>query len=374
MTGTPERLLAQHHVRAAHQPRNAPYTFLEDGFYRTLKRRAAPVLRRLGTGPGLATRVIADTCVGAFLAASAASVLLRSPLLALAAGGALMLAIGTGHNFLHQRDNWRMFYLDLSFLSSAEWRVSHALSHHMFPNTLYDLEVTQLEPLVLFFTHAKSRLRRGLGHLVLYHIPILLTFFVEGLKRTLRWLRGEQRPRPENILPLLHLLLLTMLASLPAQPAGGGWLAAAARALPLWALTHASASYLFLTVGFAAAHHHPSIFHDGDVPLASLDWGLQQLDAVGDRKAVRGSLPLVLTLFGDHGLHHMFPTVDHAKLASLYGVFEEVCAEFGVRYRYFSLREMFGGQYQQMVRSEPRCSDLMPAAGAGGPEVINRGL
>ena len=39
-------LLPKFFIREARQPRNSPYTFHEDGFYRTLKRRAAPVLAR----------------------------------------------------------------------------------------------------------------------------------------------------------------------------------------------------------------------------------------------------------------------------------------------------------------------------------------
>jgi len=87
------------------------------------------------------------------------------------------------------------------------------------------------------------------------------------------------------------------------------------------------------------------LFHDGDIPLPSWDWGLQQLDAVAERTAVVGCLPLTLTLFGDHGLHHMFPTVDHSKLAQLYPVFERVCGQFGVRYRYFTMSEMVAGSF-----------------------------
>jgi len=68
----------------------------------------------------------------------------------------LVLTYGTGHNFLHQRDNVRMFYLDLSLFSSAEFRVMHALSHHMFPNTALDLEVTSYEPFLRYLTQEKG--------------------------------------------------------------------------------------------------------------------------------------------------------------------------------------------------------------------------
>lgn len=58
------------------------------------------------------------------------------------------------------------------------------------------------------------------------------------------------------------------------------------------------------------------------------DWGISQLDAVMDRKEVTGSHFLVLTNFGDHALHHMFPTLDHAVLDMLYPVFKKVSDSF----------------------------------------------
>lgn len=51
-----------------------------------------------------------------------------------------------GHNYLHQRDNYRMKYMNLIFMSYRDWRVSHALSHHMYPNSLLDIELSILEP------------------------------------------------------------------------------------------------------------------------------------------------------------------------------------------------------------------------------------
>ncbi|KAF0305634.1 Cytochrome b5-related protein [Amphibalanus amphitrite] len=357
-TGRPEQQLARCRVRAATQPRNAPYTFQADGFYRTLKRRAAPVLRRVGTGAGAATRLVADGGLLLFLVTGVASAVLHSRLAAAASGVVLALLLGVGHNFLHQRDNWRMYLLDVPLLSSAEFRVSHALSHHMFPNTAMDLEVTLLEPVIFFLTHAKRR--RGLADAVVYHFTLLISFFIEGMKRALRWIRGEQRPRPENALPLLHVLLLAGCAGLWGR-AHGRPADALLDALGLWTLTVATCGYVFATLGLAAAHHHPRLYHDGDEPVAERDWGLRQLDAVGDRAAVRGSPLLVLTTFGDHGLHHLFPTVDHGQLVHLRGVFDATCAEFGVRYRHFSAWELLRGQHQQMGRTRPRPSDLMAA-------------
>lgn len=40
-----EAVLAKYYVKEAQNPRNSPYTFKEQGFYKTLKRRVEPVLK-----------------------------------------------------------------------------------------------------------------------------------------------------------------------------------------------------------------------------------------------------------------------------------------------------------------------------------------
>lgn len=39
-----------------------------------------------------------------------------------------------------------------------DWMISHALSHHIFPNTLQDLEVTFFEPLISFLPYSDKSL------------------------------------------------------------------------------------------------------------------------------------------------------------------------------------------------------------------------
>lgn len=83
------------------------------------------------------------------------------------------------------------------------------------------------------------------------------------------------------------------------------------------------------------------------------DWGLSQLDAIMDRREITGSHFLVLTNFGDHCLHHLFPTLDHGTLELLYPTFEKVCQQFNVGLRMTSQLELVKGSYLQMARIEP---------------------
>lgn len=132
----------------------------------------------------------------------------------------------------------------------------------------------------------------------------------------------------------------------------------------------------FSIIGVNAAHHHPDIFHDGDAyryikyyskyfcficvcnyrSKEDMDWGIFQLDAVMDKKEITGSHFLVLTNFGDHALHHLFPTIDHGLLESLYPIFWETCKDFGVEHRVITNLEMIKGQYKQLAKVDPKKS------------------
>lgn len=67
-----------------------------------------------------------------------------------------------GHNYFHQRDNWRMRYFNLLFMNYRDWRVSHALAHHLYPNTLLDMESMLFEPFFVYkpFKDAKNWMQR----------------------------------------------------------------------------------------------------------------------------------------------------------------------------------------------------------------------
>lgn len=84
-----------------------------------------------------------------------------------------------------------------------------------------------------------------------------------------------------------------------------------------------------------------------------MDWGIFQLDAVIDRTDITGSHFLVLTHFGDHALHHLFPTIDHGQLEYLYPVFTKICENFGVEWRSTSPIELAKGQFKQLLKTEP---------------------
>ncbi|CAG7730263.1 unnamed protein product, partial [Allacma fusca] len=131
-----EKILEKYFVQQIHTPRNSPYTFKTDGFYKTLKRRAEPILKSIGTGPTKQVEFAQDLLCLSYLAFTFTGAYLESIPMLIIAGLILTFCTISAHNFFHLRDTKRRYYFDLCLMSSLDWRISHAISHHMFPNTI----------------------------------------------------------------------------------------------------------------------------------------------------------------------------------------------------------------------------------------------
>lgn len=86
----------------------------------------------------------------------------------------------------------------------------------------------------------------------------------------------------------------------------------------------------------------------------NLDFGIFQLDTMIERSDLKGASRLaVLTQFGEHILHHLFPTIDHGELTSLHRVLRETLNEFGVESRTLAHSLLIVGQHLQLARVKP---------------------
>jgi hypothetical protein len=123
ITERAERLLQQFYVRNASQPRNYKITFDADGFYKTLKRRVANKtlndidLKPISTSKFYCDLMLASTILAFILAARDYNLLTIS----VAAVCLLMLTV-ISHNFIHQKDSWRMYLINFSMQSFRDWR------------------------------------------------------------------------------------------------------------------------------------------------------------------------------------------------------------------------------------------------------------
>lgn len=162
------------------------------------------------------------------------------------------------------------------------------------------------------------------------------------LKKYIQGLTGEGYfTLKEDLIPLIELSVFLMLSP-----------CSTLKCVSLWLLMHATSGYWLGFTTVYTTHHHPSVYHAGDHPYPSADFGLRQMDSTRDVDKGPGLFWLVTTL-GDHLLHHLFPTVDQSKLRLLYPVFRETCEEFGVNYQFEDQWEMFKGLHKQIVRTEP---------------------
>ncbi|KAJ4430951.1 hypothetical protein ANN_19544 [Periplaneta americana] len=129
-----------------------------DGFYLTLKRRVMEQLKRTPIGPTFSSTLIIDVLCSSALFFAVVAAATSNYMTGALSGFLLALTVIAAHNFFHQKDNFRMYYFDLSLMSSSElgfcfgrdWRISHALSHHLYPNSLLDLELSMFEPVFQF--------------------------------------------------------------------------------------------------------------------------------------------------------------------------------------------------------------------------------
>lgn len=92
--------------------------------------------------------------------------------------------------------------------------------------------------------------------------------------------------------------------------------------------------------------------HDNNFCII-LPYSLRQLDTVLEKNdAVHSTLLAISTTFGEHPLHHLFPTVCQSKLSMLKPIFEQTLEEFQTKNRKVTQLELFRGTYQQYMRDK----------------------
>lgn len=118
-----------------------------------------------------------------------------------------------------------------------------------------------------------------------------------------------------------------------------------------WNYIIAGGSFIYSVVAFNAGHHTPTNIHEGD-EFKSSDYGVYQLAATIDRVEAGFNLFVTLTHFGDHMLHHMFPSLDHSLLPQLREIFIETCKDFKEEFRECSMWDALVGQCEQLGRTD----------------------
>lgn len=250
-----EQVLSKFYVRDAAQPRNVKLTFHNSGFYRTFKRRIGEKLLTIDRRPELHSKLTIDALLVATFVLLFAAVRCASYVALIPSALTAAWTIIAAHNFFHRRNNFRMMYFNLTFLSYREWRISHAMSHHLFPNSLLDLEVTLFEPFLCWVTGTKNWFQRYASWLYGPGVYALL-FFDQAIKRMVFSL-AERR----NLFHLTDAIPLAVPVFMYAVAADG---VSVVMVLKMWAFMLSMTSLYFGFVGLNAGHHNHHVVHDGD--------------------------------------------------------------------------------------------------------------
>jgi len=346
--GVSESLLKKFWVRKATTKRRYRFTFNHDGFFKTLQRRGAKILKENGgTGPDWSSSLTQDFLTFSFLLCFAYLCIFPSFTNAVIAGLFLGMSNNSCHNWFHLGDKhagWRKYYFDLSLVGSQEWRISHGLSHHLYTNTYTDLEVSSVEPFLQFLPIPKGRVRTFCQHFI-SHVFAVFSYPAAFVLRHFLIIFKDDTLLPEHLLPWIQLAFL----GVATQDMNSS--------LMLWLTYHCVAGYM-LVIQKTTTHHGPQLYHAGDELRHDRDWGLHMLDTTRDMDKSEekyGSMakPLVYTTFGNHLLHHMFPTVDHSKLGKLYPALFETLTEFGEKFDFKTLPQLLLDYHAQLDRTQP---------------------
>lgn len=169
-------------------------------------------------------------------------------------GISICYTVNAAHNFLHRRDNFRMFYFNFSFLNYKGFRISHCMSHHLFPNSLFDMEILQLEP---FFCWIPSPMKTfSQRYLSWLYAPIIYTaiFFDQLIKRIIfSILTQKNRFEGSDAIPFIVPFVMILFGN-----------ANLYITFITWTKIVFVSSFTFGLIGLNAGHHSNDLVQDGD--------------------------------------------------------------------------------------------------------------
>ncbi|XP_072939420.1 cytochrome b5-related protein-like [Epargyreus clarus] len=348
--GVAETLLPKFLVRKTQTPRNSPFTFEEHGFYKTLKSKIAEKVKDIPADARKKSDYVTDILLIALLISSSLSCWLWTQNLILGAVstltvGFIMSAVTIcAHNYFHRSDSWRMYLFNVSGLNYTDWRISHALSHHLHTNTVQDIELSALEPFLLYLPYKDKPIWAQMAS---FYYPVIFPFISLGcmIKEIIAWLTKleDKSLNWRNLIPFFLPVWMWWTSGLFLP-----W------TIAVWLASTVISSFFFMVFGLTAGHHSHTNFFDGDVPRGeNIDWGIHQLDTVVERIDFAGEHFKSLTRFGDHALHHLFPTLDHAELKYLYPTLIEHCEKFETQLRTTTFYGALISHSKQLIRKRP---------------------
>ncbi|XP_047022646.1 cytochrome b5-related protein-like [Helicoverpa zea] len=350
LKGVAETLLPKFFIRKTTKPRNQPFTFKEDGFFKTLKLKVMAQLPEIPKDLRKKSDFVTDSLLLAVIVLSPLSCwgwresFLLGATLTLFNSFFLCSVVSCAHNYFHRSDSWRMYLFNLGGMSYSDWRISHVMSHHLHTNTAQDLELSMIEPFLQFLPYKDKPIWAQMGA---FYYPIIYALsFITWLINELVLCATNHEGKSlswKNLIPFTIPTWMYLMGGLPFH-----W------TIAVWLMTLLPASFFFILFGLTAGHHSHRNFFEGDIPRdENIDWGLHQLDAIVERIDYAGNHFKSITRFGDHALHHFFPTLDHAELKFLYPTLFEHCEKFESQLKTNTFYEAIISASKQLIRKFP---------------------
>eukprot|EP01083_Nonionella_stella_P028793 79355_1 len=223
--------------------------------------------------------------------------------------------IGIGHNYFHQADHkgwfgmetyWR-YMMNFTMYSFEDWRLSHAISHHLDINLSDDYECSSIEPIVYFMTASPTN-----SPLIYVYIHAFM-FLLPGVNYIVK------AAKLNHMIPLIQ---LGILIAVNMDSALSLW-----TLIGYWYVMHGTMGYILQAVA-TPVHRSDYCWTEGDVN-GSKDFVHHILLSTMDYNT---DYPTVLSLFlfemfNDHRIHHLFPTLDLSLVKEIRPIVETFCKQ-----------------------------------------------
>lgn len=170
------------------------------------------------------------------------------------------------------RDNFRMYYFNLLFTNFRAGR-SHALSHHMFPNSLLDMKLMAPEPLMI-----KKNLDATLFSTSSSAVYVSFNFFLwhfNKVREFFEYFMLSKSTHFPNIQTVIRIVLVITKRDVQSKDVfipfvvpltmfvfGGGH--TILDILKIYIIMLVFSGIIFGIIAIRVGHHHPEVFHDGD--------------------------------------------------------------------------------------------------------------
>jgi len=216
---------------------------------------------------------------------------------------------GFGHNGLH-RLLYSTLLLDWNGLSTIEWLLEHAHSHHMYTNTIYDHDSISMQPFLNWIPSKNNSIFNNYGKHLIFLIAELAVSIQGNILHKFRWsiLFNKKFPLWIRLSPLIFMIRIWT------HILYQGFIFGIFNLI----LCLSFASYYF---SYMAHLNHVNIRNKNHDNLNNVCFIDHQIKNTNDLK-INNYLSHIFLNLNKQKVHHLFPTIDHSNLRKIYNMIQ----------------------------------------------------